>query len=109
MLTLPIVTALPTPGSIPNDALRVSACNSVEVKGRATAGAGKLYLLRWYPVLDAMLPWREDRPIEVDSAVLSGHFSALYRLPVNAGPEYLLLFDPASAVTATASGRGATY
>ena len=75
--------------------------NWLQIIGDATAGSGSLYLLRWNPDLAVWHPYMGDKPIAVDSAVLNGLFSAYYPFPK--GEESFCLYDPASAITATAS------
>lgn len=75
--------------------------NWLQITGEASAGAGSLYLLRWNETLEAWRVYMEDRPIAVDSSVLGGLFSAAYPFPK--GGESFCLYDPAAAVTATAS------
>ena len=108
--TIPIVqTTIPTgPTALPAvvNALAVSSvssCQYLEITGKATAGSGSLYLLRWFDDLQEFRPWREYHNISVDSAALGGYFSASYLIPQ--GNEYFLLFDPAAAITAPAKGR----
>ena len=75
--------------------------NWIQITGDASAGSGSLYVLRWNADLAEWRPYMEDKPIAVDSAVLNGLFSAYYPFPK--GEESFVLYDPASAITATAS------
>ena len=110
---LPIVVSIPAAGTTPAqaNALAVSALpnsgNTLEITGKATAGSGSLYLLRYFADLEEWRPWREYHKITVDSSVLGGFFSASYLIPP--GNEYFLLLDPANAITATAKGQVRAY
>jgi hypothetical protein len=75
--------------------------NWLQITGDASAGSGSLYVLRWNADLAEWRPYMEDKPIAVDSTVLNGLFSAYYPFPK--GEESFCLYDPASAITATAS------
>ena len=75
--------------------------NWLQITGEALAGSGSLYLLRWNADLAEWRPYMEDKPIAVNSATLNGLFSAYYPFPK--GEESFVLYDPASAITATAS------
>jgi len=75
--------------------------NWLQITGEALAGSGSLYLLRWNADLAEWRPYMEDKPIAVNSAALNGLFSAYYPFPK--GEESFVLYDPASAITATAS------
>lgn len=75
--------------------------NWLQITGDASAGSGSLYVLRWNADLAEWRPYMEDKPIAVNSATLNGLFSASYPFPK--GEESFVLYDPASAITATAS------
>ena len=75
--------------------------NWLQITGDASAGSGSLYVLRWNADLAEWRPYMEDKPIAVNSATLNGLFSAYYPFPK--GEESFVLYDPASAITATAS------
>jgi hypothetical protein len=75
--------------------------NWLQITGDASAGSGSLYVLRWNADLAEWRPYMEDKPIAVNSATLNGLFSAYYPFPK--GEESFCLYDPASAITATAS------
>lgn len=75
--------------------------NWLQITGDASAGSGSLYVLRWNADLSEWRPYMEDKPIAVNSATLNGLFSAYYPFPK--GEESFVLYDPASAITATAS------
>ena len=75
--------------------------NWLQITGDASAGSGSLYVLRWNADLAEWRPYMEDKPIAVNSAALNGLFSAYYPFPK--GEESFVLYDPASAITATAS------
>ena len=75
--------------------------NWLQISGDASAGSGSLYLLRWYPDLAEWRVYMEDKPMSVNSATFSGQFSGHYPFPSR--EEASVLYDPASAITATAS------
>jgi hypothetical protein len=75
--------------------------NWLQITGDASVGSGSLYVLRWNADLAEWRPYMEDKPIAVNSATLNGLFSAYYPFPK--GEESFVLYDPASAITATAS------
>ena len=75
--------------------------NWLQISGDASAGSGSLYLLRWYPDLAEWRVYMEDKPMSVNSATFSGQFSGHYPFPSR--EESFVLYDPASAITATAS------
>jgi hypothetical protein len=79
----------------------IDPVNWLQITGEASAGSGSLYLLRWNADLEEWRPYQEDKPIAVDSSTLGGLFSAAFPFP--AGEESFCLYDPASAITATAS------
>jgi len=106
--SIPIKTSIPTPGTTPAsaDAFQYSSIdgvNTLEISGKATVGSGTLVLVRYFADLDEWRPWHEDRKITVDSSVLGGFFSAVY--PVPKGDEAFVLYDSASAITATVKAR----
>lgn len=75
--------------------------NWLQISGDASAGSGSLYLLRWYPDLAEWRVYMEDKPMSVNSATFSGQFSGHYPFPSR--EESFVLYDPAAAITATAS------
>lgn len=75
--------------------------NWLQISGDASAGSGSLYLLRWYPDLTEWRVYMEDKPMSVNSATFSGQFSGHYPFPSR--EESFVLYDPAAAITATAS------
>lgn len=75
--------------------------NWLQISGDASAGSGSLYLLRWYPDLAEWRVYMEDKPMAVNSATFSGQFSGHYPFPSR--EESFVLYDPAAAITATAS------
>ena len=79
----------------------IDPVNWVQITGDASAGSGSLYVLRWNADLEEWRPYQEDKPIAVDSSTLGGLFSAAFPFP--AGEESFCLYDPAAAITATAS------
>lgn len=106
--SIPIKTSIPTPGTTPASAdaftySSIDGVNTLEISGKATVGSGTLILVRYFADLDEWRPWHEDRKISVDSGVLGGFFSAVY--PVPKGDEAFVLYDSASAITATVKAR----
>lgn len=106
--SIPIKTSIPTPGTTPASAdaftySSIDGVNTLEISGKATVGSGTLVLVRYFADLDEWRPWHEDRKITVDSSVLGGFFSAVY--PVPKGDEAFVLYDSASAITATVKAR----
>lgn len=79
----------------------IDPVNWLQVTGAASAGSGSLYLLRWNADLEEWRPYMEGSPVAVDSSALGGFFSGCF--PFSAGEESFVLYDPAAAITATAS------
>ena len=97
--TIPATAPAATSGALTFSS--IDPVNWLQVTGAASAGSGSLYLLRWNADLEEWRPYQEDKPIAVDSATLGGFFSGCF--PFSAGEESFCLYDPASAITATAS------
>lgn len=80
MKPIGVVTSIPTdPPTVGAavDSFESTVGVALEFTGYASAGAGTLTLLRWFPSLSAWRPWKEDRPIEVDSGLHGGFFSGV--------------------------------
>jgi len=97
--TIPVTAPASTAGSLTFSS--IDPVNWLQITGDASAGSGSLYLLRWNPDLAEWRPYMQDKPIAVDSSALSGLFSGCFPFP--AGDESFCLYDPAGAITATAS------
>lgn len=97
--TIPATAPAATSGAVTFSS--IDPVNWLQVTGDASAGSGSLYVLRWNADLEEWRPYQEDKPIAVDSSALGGLFSGCFPFP--AGDESFVLYDPASAITATAS------
>lgn len=96
--SIAVTGSLPGANSVLAGALPVENVNSLSISGRVTAGAGQLYLLRKMQLAAGGFQfrlWRSDRPIQVDAAVRSGWFDAIFVLPEDCGPEEFALYNPA--------------
>lgn len=97
--SIPVTAPAATSGAL--TFITIEDENWLQITGDASAGSGSLYVLRWNADLAEWRPYMEDKPIAVNSATLNGLFSAYYPFPK--GEESFVLYDPASAITATAS------
>jgi len=97
--SIPVTAPAATSGAL--TFITIEDENWLQITGDASAGSGSLYVLRWNADLAEWRPYMEDKPIAVNSATLNGLFSAYYPFPK--GEESFCLYDPASAITATAS------
>ena len=97
--SIPVTAPAATSGAV--TFASIDPVNWLQITGKATVGSGSLYLLRWNADLTEWRPYMEDRPIAVDSSTLGGFFSASFPFPGR--DESFVLYDPAAAITATAS------
>lgn len=97
--SIPVTAPAATSGAV--TFVSIDDENWLQISGDASAGSGSLYLLRWYPDLAEWRVYMEDKPMSVNSATFSGQFSGHYPFPSR--EESFVLYDPAAAITATAS------
>jgi len=97
--SIPVTAPAATSGAV--TFVSIDDENWLQISGDASAGAGSLYLLRWNADLAEWRVYMEDKPMSVNSATFSGQFSGHYPFPSR--EESFVLYDPAAAITATAS------
>jgi len=108
-LPIPIVTTLPTAGTLPASigALAVTNSTALEITGKVTSGAGTVTLCRWFPELGVWRPWAEYAAMTADAAANSACFSGRYKV-AQTGPVYFILIA-AGVVLTSAHGEGVVY
>jgi len=87
--------------------ISVRGNNAIEITGLATAGSGKLVLLRHFPGL-GWRPWKESEYIAVDSTKFGGYFSGKFEVAA-AEVTHFILWIAEGTPTATAYGASAQY
>jgi hypothetical protein len=103
MTPIGVVTSIPT--DPPKTGAAAASFEStvglaLEFTGKASAGAGTLTLLRWFSGLPAPAwrPWKEDRPIVVDSARSGGFFSGVQVIGQYNSAHWLLLSEGGATI-----------